>query len=109
MKQRIINFFLRDVLKVVIPEDVIQNDKQGNVYLGGNKITDQELRSLIAEAKALENMRIWSIMNETVKQLAYEKGWKNSTSLEHLNTAKTEYHVLDLQQSIIKTIKSKAK
>ncbi len=109
MKQRIINFFLRNVLKVVIPEDVIQNDKQGNVYLGGIKITDQELRSLVAEAKALENMRIWSIMNETIKQLAYEKGWKNSTSLEHLNTAKTEYHVLDLQQSIIKTIKSKAK
>jgi len=103
MKQRIINLLLKYVVKVIVPGDVIR-DVKGAIYLGKERVTDQELRSLQAEVKALKMMRIWSILNETPKQVAYEKGWKNSTSMEHLNTAKTMWSVLDLQESIINTI-----
>ncbi len=106
MKQRLINYLLSHVVKVIIPKDIIRESKDG-IYLGETKITDLEIRALSAEAKALEKMRIWSIMNETVKQLSFEKGWKNATTMEQLNTAKTMYHVLDLQNSIIKSLKKK--
>ena len=107
MKQRIINWLLSNTVKVVLPEDVIR-DVKGTLYLGKTQITPEELKSLVSEVKALERMRIWSILNETIKQLAYEKGWKNSQTMEELNTAKTEFYILEIQASIIKTIRSKA-
>jgi len=100
LKQRIINYLFRNVVKVVLPEDVIVETNSG-LYLGKSKLTEIELRSLQSEAKAIQSTRLWSILNETVKQRAYEKGWRDSTSIEHLNTAKTMGYVLDLQASII--------
>ena len=105
MKQRIINWLLKNVVRVSIPEDVIRTAGKV-IYLGGIEVSVDELRSLQAEAKALENMRIWSIINESVKQLVYERGWKDSTTIEQLNTAKAQFAVLDTQSSIIKKIKN---
>ena len=76
----------------------------GKTYLGGVVLGETELRSLQAEAKALKSMRIWSIINESVKQLVYERGWRDSTNIEHLNTAKAMYSVLETQSSIVSKI-----
>lgn len=103
MKQYLINFLLKTVIKVVIPQDVIREIK-GSLYLGSQKITPTELQALQAEVKALKGMRIWSIVNESVKMLAFERGWRDSTTMEHLNTAKTMYTTLDLQTSILNKI-----
>lgn len=104
MKQRLTNFFLRTVIKSVVPNDVIR-DIKGIMYLGDKSMTREEMLSLQAEAKALEGMRLWSIINESVKRIAFERGWRDSTTIEHLNTAKTMYNALDLQSSIIAKIK----
>lgn len=107
MKQRIVNWLLRSVVKVIVPDDVIREDK-GVLYLGSKRITDQELKSLQAEVKALESMRLWSIMNETLKKVAFDKGWTNSKTMEELNTAKTIGYTLDFQRSIAKIIANKS-
>ena len=99
MKQWIINWLLKSVVRVVSPNDVIRV-ANGKLYLGGTLLSDTELRALQAEAKALKSMRIWTIMNESVKQLVYERGWRDSTTIEELNTAKAMYSVLETQNSI---------
>ena len=104
MKQRIKNWLLQSMLGAVIVTDVATEDK-GTLVLGGKIATIDELRSIVEEVKALESMRLWSILNETPKQKALERGWNKSTTLEELNTAKTMYSTLELQQSIIKLIK----
>ena len=106
MKQRIKNYLLSHFVKVLIPQDVIR-DVKGVLYLGKEKVTDQELKVLQAEAKALKSMRLWSILNETVKQKVFDRGWKESTTMEHLNTAKTMYSVLEFQESVVNIIKNK--
>jgi len=100
MKQKIKNYFLRNIVKVIIPEDIIREIK-GNLYLGKDIITEEEKRSLNAEAKAIQSMRLWSIINESIKQLCFERGWRDSSTIEHLNTAKSMYSVLDVQNSIV--------
>ena len=107
MKQRIINYLFKHLIGGVTPQDVIRSDK-GTLYLGEEAITGMELGTLIEEAKTLERMRLWSILNSTIKQKAFEKGWKNSITMEQLNVAKAEYAVLDTQASIIKVIKNKS-
>ena len=104
MKQRITNWLLKNVVRVSIPQDIIRQTKTGVILLGNTEITIEELRSLQAEAKALINMRIWSIINESIKQLVYERGWKDSTTIEQLNTAKAQFSVLETQASIISVI-----
>ncbi len=106
MKQALINWFFGKIISVTNPHDIIRKDK-GNIYLGGKIITKPEHDSLISEIKALEKMRVWSIINETVKQAAFERGWKNSKTIEELNCAKVEYRTLEVQQSIINVIKGK--
>ena len=114
MMQRLKNYLYGHLLRVLIPQDVITDRKDSRIpnapsilYLGDSLITETELQSLQSEIKALDSMRIWSILNETVKEKAYEKGWVTSTTMEHLNTAKTMHYTLDIQKSIIDIIRNK--
>lgn len=107
MKQKLKNYLLGRFLRVIIPNDII-TDRKGTLFLGETKMTDIELNSLQSEIKALDSMRIWSILNETIKQQVFEKGWNTSTTTEHLNTAKTMYYTLDLQKSIIDIVREKS-
>ena len=110
MRQWIINSLLRVIVRVSVPEDVLHQDKRTKkIYIGGTELTDIEKRALASEAKALESMRLWSIINETIKQQCYERGWRDSTTIEHLNTAKIMYNVLDTQQSIVNSFKGMIK
>ena len=108
MKQRIKNWLLKNLLGAVVITDVA-TEANGKLLLGGKEVTDIEVNSLIAEAKALESMRVWQILNETPKQKAFERGWLKSTTLDELNTGKTMYATLELQQSLIRLIKKQQK
>ena len=92
------------IVRILKPDDIMRSAKDGSVFLGAKKITDLEKKSLIAEAKALKSMRLWSILVESPKQLCYERGWRDSTTLKHLDTAKSMYSVLDTQESIVAKI-----
>lgn len=106
MKQKLINWVLSSVVRVVTPQNVIR-DIGGVLYLGKNKVTKEELTSLKAEANALDSMRLWLIINESIKQTAYERGWRDSKTMDEVNAGKIQYNVLSTQQSIINTIKDK--
>lgn len=89
-------------------DDVLKIDK-GDVIIGGKKVSEDEIKQLIAEAKALEGFTLWKIINETIKQDALDRGWKNSVKMEDLNTSKTIFYTLDLQNSIVRLIRSREK
>lgn len=108
MRQFIRNLLFKNLLGAVILDDIIKLEK-GVVYIGGKPASENEIRQLLAEIKALETSRLWQILNETVKNDAVDRGWNKSTNLEHLNTAKTIFYALDLQSSIIKIIKTQDK
>lgn len=109
MKQRIINYLFKHLIKTVVVDDVIRVNDRGVLTIGGEIVTENEIRQLIVEAKALEKFTLWRILNETIKQDALDIGWKNSTKMEDLNTCKTMYYALDLQSSIVKLILSREK
>ncbi len=108
MKQRILNFLFKRLLNAVVINDVITSDK-GILKIGGTTVQETELKSLIAEAKALEGFRLWTILNESIKKDALDRGWNKSTNLDDLNAGKTMYYTLDLQNSIITLIRNKEK
>jgi len=108
MKQRLINFLFRKLLNAVVLEDIITVDK-GVISIGGKPISQPELNVLISEAKALEGFTLWKLINGTIKENALERGWNKSVKMEDLNTGKTIFYALDLQNSIIRLILNKEK
>lgn len=105
MKQRIINYLLKRIVRVIIPNDILSKDRSNKYYLGGKLMTEIEMRSLNAEAKTLESMRLWSILNESIKDLCVKKVWIDSATTEHLNISKAMANVLDVQKDIVDKIK----
>lgn len=105
MKQLVKNWLFHSLLGAVTLDDVIVEIPGGKIKIGNKDVTLIELRNLKSEVNAIENTRLWQLMNETVKQKAFERGWLKSKSLDELNTAKTMYATLKLQDSIIELIK----
>lgn len=108
MKQRVINYLLKHLLNSVSPDDIIAT-KNGMLCIGGAAATDDEIRSLSAEIKALEGFRIWRLMNETVRDDAMDRGFNKSTSFQDLLMCKMILYTLDIFDSIIKVVKNRDK
>ena len=53
--------------------DVLVVTDKGRVLLGGEQLSDIEVKELKAEAKLLKNTRLWKVIQETLKQKAIEK------------------------------------
>ena len=108
MKQRLINYLLRGLLHSIDIHDIIEVNK-GMLCIGGKVATNQEVRNLISEVKALEQFRIWKIMNETVRSKAMDVGFNKSVTFDDLKTCKLMLYNLDILNSICTIIKSKEK
>lgn len=115
MKQKIINYLLKYLLCSVNPNDIIYTvypqkatkEKPAGVYLGGQLITDIEVKTLKEEAISLEHMRLWKVINETIRADAMETGFKKSVNFDDLKTCKLMLYNLDIINSVIKIIKNK--
>ncbi len=105
MKSWVKNYLLRHLFNVVIREDVITTVK-GVLYLGGRKMSDNELRQLQAEVKALEGFRVWSIMTNSVRYIAQDKIFNKSLNFEEVMAGKMMLFNLDTIESIARKIKS---
>lgn len=104
MKQRIKNYLLRNLLKAVITEDIVTKDpKKGTIFLGGKRITDNELRQLQAESKALRGFRLWSIMTSSVRHIAQDKLFNRALTFDEVMAGKLMLFNLDTIESIAKT------
>lgn len=80
--------------------------KDGKLCLGGETVTDTELVNLKSEAELLEKMKLWQVLQETVRSHAISTGFNNSTSFEHLLTAKAMIVLLDWQREWTRAVKT---
>lgn len=106
MRQRIKNYLLGKLFCVIRTTDVITVDK-GNILLGGKRITDNELRQLQAEIKALEGFRVWSLMTNSLRLIAQDKILNKSTNFDDVMAGKLMLLNLDTIESIARIIAKK--
>jgi hypothetical protein len=90
-------------------EDVITgmaNEKGETVKLrlGSDELTDEAVRNLKNEVEILKRMQLWSIMQNTVKKLAIDKGINQSTDFEQVLSGKMMLHNLGIIKSILDSI-----
>lgn len=100
----LVNFVSKNLLHAVTPHEVISQDKDGNIFVGGKALSSSEVSSLHQEAEAIRHTRLWSLMTNTVRDLAEKKMFKNSVSWNDMAYGKSLLWVISLQESIIKCL-----
>lgn len=105
MKDRIVTWLLRNLTCSVDPEMVITYDPKTNlVFIEGEQISHSEALSLKQEAKMLQNTRLWSIMQETLKSNARDTMITKSRTFEDMRSGKLMLYNLDIQKKIIAAV-----
>ena len=109
LKNKLVNQLIKHLLSPIDDYHVLAVDKAGNEYLGGKAITNEERKQLRTEAKLLKTLRIWKVLQETIRQKSLEKGMIEATEWEHVLFAKAMLHDLGIMQSIVKQLEKETK
>lgn len=105
--RKLINEMLAHVLNSPNPDLVITvGEKNGLVYLNGEQISDQELFNLAEETRALETWKVWGIVQNTLSDMARKTMNEKATTYEDMMSGKLILYALDIQRSILSSIKS---
>lgn len=108
MKKLIQNLLLKHLLKAILLSDVLKVDeKTGQMTIGGEKISDNELRSLKEEAGFIQRCRLWSIMTSTLKHQAHLSMFEKSKSFDDMVIGKTMLYNIDVQEKFLETFLKK--
>jgi hypothetical protein len=76
------------------------------VVVGDEKLTDIEIQSLKSEVEVFKALRLWRIINETIKQEAVNKAINESTNWEEVLSGKMMLFNLQLINNILTFIKN---
>lgn len=103
IKYKILNYLVSNLLKAPKLEDIILI-KGVSVFLGNKQASDNELRQLTGEAKALLGMKIWHIFQATLKDTAHKIMFEKSGSFDDMVSGKWCLYNLDVQEQIVKKL-----
>lgn len=84
--------------------EVVVVTQDHKLFIGGEQLTEIELKNLQAEVKALKTFRIWSLFQNTVKQKAIETGFIKAETWERTMAGKMMLLNLDVLRSIVDAI-----
>lgn len=100
MKQRIKNKILKYLFNTVTVEDILIS-KRGELIVDGNKLTEQEVSQLKAEAHYLKQSRLYSILSAIVVNKARRTMFERSLTFDDMLSGKMLLMADDLQKTII--------
>lgn len=103
-KEWLIHWLARQLLPFVGEKDVIAFDKQGGMYIDGEKCTATEVANLKAEINYITKTRIWHLMNVYFMRLAQKKLYEEAKDTTDLLIAKSVLYTLDVQAKIVDKI-----
>ena len=94
-------------LKQVKPEDIIRtitNKVTGKIeiFLGDNKITEQEFANLKEEVAYITKTNIWKILTSTLGETARQTMFEKATNFDDMRWGKAILYAIDVQEKIMK-------
>lgn len=104
------NWLLKYLLCTVTADDIISilQNKSGQVvqlFIGKEKITNNEWRGLNEEAKFIVNTRLWSIITNSLAEQAKIRMFESSKNDADMMFGKAMLYCIDTQKKLIEKIK----
>ena len=81
--------------------DVIKTKPDG-LYLGENKITEQEFNNIKEEVAYITKTRIWDILTNTLGDIARQTMFEKATNFDDMRWGKAILYAIDVQEKIMK-------
>jgi len=109
LKIKLLYWLTKNLLPIIDDKDIITFAKQGKevVVLVDNIIlTRQEVKNLQTEARVLDEMLLWKLLNSSPTAMAKKKIYNDSRDITDLLFAKTILYTLSLQKNIKDKIQS---
>ena len=104
------NKMVSDLLGFVDEKKVItMNEKQGAIFLGGERITPEECVNLKQEAELILTTDLWKIFNNTIRDIANKTMFEKSESFDDMKSGKCFLYNLSLQNKILNMFKNYVK
>jgi len=98
---------LMEMLSPVDYSKVVYTDKtKGIITINGERVDEGRLSNLHAEAEALTQMDIWSLIYETPKELAHRAMFIDGDSIDTMKKGRSMLYHLSSQKNIIDLFKS---
>ncbi len=88
-------------------EEHVFQEKGGEVYIGGVKVT-HEIRSLLRdEAEYIQKSRLWEILNASVTNEAYSLALIQSKDFDNVLSAKMLHHWAHFMRNVLHNLAKK--
>lgn len=84
----------------------ILRQKDGKIEIGGQSLSQEEIRILKEEALYIERTRLWSILTNTLADDARQVMFEKSKDFEDMRTGKAILYAIDIQEKIINKFKT---
>ena len=86
------------------PSDVLRSGKDGVLYLGGIKLSEQEVKNLDAEVQYFKSLRLYKIFTETVREQARLTMFENAKTFDDMKSGKAMLHAIGVLESILNAV-----
>lgn len=97
---------LNDMLSNTDYTHLVTIDKNGLVFIGGNRADIGQLGNLKSEAEYIAASNLWKLLCETPKELAQRAIFVNGETLADLQKGKSILYTLSTQEKILNTFKN---
>lgn len=98
---------LANLLTPVDMNKIVMVDKtKGIVYVGENRIDDNRLANLKAEAEFFEASDLWHLIQETPKELAHKAMFVAGDSIDDMKKGRSILYTLSSQKNMLDLFKS---
>lgn len=104
IKKRLILWLTKKLLPVIDERDAIAFNKQGEIFLGGEKATQHQVNNLKEEVKFLKETELWRVMNTYLNKVAEKRIITESKDFTDVIVGKVMLYTFDVQQKIIEKI-----
>lgn len=101
MKRWITNLLLKDYLKAVVLENVLEVKKDGLLYIGGKLATENQIINLKQEAKLFKDTLLWQMLMETGRWEAEKQMFKVGKNTDDMFFGKAMLYNRDLDEKIV--------
>jgi len=106
LRKKAVNFIVRNLFKGLTEEDILQTTKTNGIIYKGS-VLDRESKELIAsQAKIIDDMFLWQILNDEMTFRAQEKMFSESESFEGMLFGKVMLYIIETQRNRIKHLKN---
>src|SRR3990167_4079393 len=81
-KYQILTLATKKLFNTVSSDDILKQNEDGSWMAEGRPLTHLEVKALVSEAQAIQNTRLWKLLDKDVKYLCNQKMRAATTILE---------------------------